>query len=35
MNGINIIGNAICLYGFKMGVEGVAIPTLISRVVAQ
>jgi putative MATE family efflux protein len=34
MNGINIIGNAICLYGFKMGVEGVAIPTLISRVVA-
>ena len=34
MNSINIVGNAICIYAFKMGVEGVAIPTLISRVVA-
>lgn len=34
MNGINIAGNAIMLYGFHMGVEGVAIPTLISRIVA-
>ena len=34
MNGINVIGNAICIYGLKMGVEGVAVPTLISRIVA-
>lgn len=34
MNGINIVGNAILIYGFNMGVEGVAIPTLISRAVA-
>lgn len=34
MNGINIGGNAICIYGLHMGVEGVAIPTLISRIVA-
>ncbi len=34
MNGINVVGNAILIYGFKMGVEGVAIPTLISRLVA-
>lgn len=34
MNGINIAGNAICIYGLHMGVEGVAIPTLISRVFA-
>lgn len=34
MNGINIVGNAILIYGFKMGVKGVAIPTLISRAVA-
>lgn len=33
MNVINIAGNAILLYGFKMGVEGVAIPTVVSRVV--
>jgi len=30
-NLINVTGNAICIYGLKMGVEGVAIPTLISR----
>lgn len=34
MNIINIAGNAICIYGFKMGVVGVAIPSLVSRVVA-
>lgn len=34
MNGINIVGNAICVYGLKMGVEGVAYPTLLSRAVA-
>ena len=34
MNLINVSGNAVCMLGFKMGVEGVAIPTLISRVVA-
>ena len=33
-NGINIAGNAICIYGLHMGAEGVAIPTLLSRVVA-
>lgn len=34
MNCLNIGGNAIMVYGLKAGVEGVAIPTLISRVVA-
>jgi len=34
MNTINVVGNAILIYGVKMGVEGVAIPTLISRAVA-
>lgn len=34
MNGINVVGNAILIYGFKMGVAGAAIPTLISRAVA-
>ena len=34
MNGINIVGNAICIYGLRMGVEGVAWPTLVSRIVA-
>ncbi len=34
MNGINIAGNAVCIYGLGMGVEGVAIPTLISRIIA-
>lgn len=31
MNIVNFAGNAIFLYGFKMGVAGIAIPTLISR----
>ena len=34
MNGVNVAGNAICIYGLHMGVEGVAIPTLASRVIA-
>ncbi len=34
MNVINIAGNAVFIYGFHMGTEGVAIPTLVSRVVA-
>lgn len=34
MNIINILGNAICIYWLKLGVVGVAVPSLISRVVA-
>lgn len=34
MNIINVVGNAILIYGFKMGVAGVAIPSLLSRIVA-
>lgn len=34
MNIINVIGNAICIFGLKMGVAGVAIPSLLSRVYA-
>ena len=34
MNAINVCGNALCVYGLGMGVEGVAIPTLVSRTVA-
>ncbi len=34
MNGINVVGNAVLVYGFSMGVVGVAIPTLISRIIA-
>lgn len=34
MNAINVIGNAVCIYGLHMGVEGAAIPTLISRATA-
>jgi putative MATE family efflux protein len=30
-NAINIGGNAICVYGLRMGVAGVAVPTLIAR----
>lgn len=32
-NAVNIVGNAVCIYGLHMGVEGVAIPTALCRVV--
>ncbi len=31
MNIINILGNALCVFVLKMGVAGVAVPTLVSR----
>lgn len=34
MNIINVAGNAVLIYGFGCGSEGVAIPTLISRIFA-
>lgn len=34
MNIINVGGNALLIYGFHRGAEGVAIPTLVSRAVA-
>lgn len=34
MNAINVVGNAICIYGLHMDVAGVAVPTTISRYVA-
>ncbi len=34
MNGINVAGNAICVFGLHMGVAGVAVPSLVSRAVA-
>ncbi len=34
MNVVNLGGNALLLFGFGMGVAGVAIPTLVSRIVA-
>lgn len=34
MNGINICGNALLIYGLHLGVLGAAIPTLCSRIVA-
>ncbi|MDO4312129.1 MAG: MATE family efflux transporter, partial [Eubacteriales bacterium] len=34
MNVINVCGNALLIYGFHRGAEGVAIPTLVSRIVA-
>ena len=34
MNAINVAGNALCVFGLHMGVEGVAIPTLVSRMFA-
>ena len=34
MNLINVAGNAVLIYGFHFGTAGVAIPTLVSRIVA-
>ncbi|MFQ9511462.1 MAG: MATE family efflux transporter, partial [Lachnospiraceae bacterium] len=34
MNGLNLGGNAFLVFGLKLGVEGVAIPTLVSRIIA-
>ena len=34
MNIINVTGNAICIFGFSMGVAGVAIPSLVARAFA-
>ena len=34
MNSINVFGNALLIFGFHRGVEGVAIPTVVSRCVA-
>ncbi len=34
MNAINVVGNAVLIFGLHCGVEGVAIPTLVSRAVA-
>lgn len=34
MNVINVSGNALLIYGLHCGTEGVAIPTLVSRMVA-
>ena len=34
MNSINVFGNVLLIFGFHRGVEGVAIPTVVSRGVA-
>ena len=34
MNAINVTGNAILVFGLRIGTAGVAIPTLISRMIA-
>ena len=34
MNVINVVGNAVCIFGLHMGVAGVALPTTVSRYVA-
>lgn len=35
MNGLNVVGNAVLIYGAKIGVAGAAISTSFSRVVAM
>ncbi|MDD5906021.1 MAG: MATE family efflux transporter [Clostridiales bacterium] len=35
MNLVNVAGNAFLIYGLKLGVAGVAIPTLVSRGIAM
>lgn len=35
MNVINVSGNALLVYGFKIGTAGVAIPSLVSRIVGS
>lgn len=34
MNVVNVVGNAVCVFGLGMGVAGVAIPSLLSRALA-
>ena len=34
MNGLNVVGNAALLYGLNWGIEGAAVPSLISRAFA-
>lgn len=34
MNAVNIVGNAVCIFGLNMGVAGVAWPSLIARAMA-
>lgn len=34
MNGINLAGAAVMIYGFHCGTEGAAIPALVSRIIA-
>ena len=34
MNTVNVAGNAVMIYGLHCGVEGVAVPTLVSRIAA-
>lgn len=34
MNVLNLVGNAICIFGLHMGVLGVALPTLLARMAA-
>ncbi len=34
VNGLNVIGNAILIYGFNMGVAGAALSTLLARIIA-